>query len=412
MPNITTLKNTLVVLRISHNDIGDIFTVHPNLFEYFPNLSHLYVAYSKIYEWPNVTSASNLVRLDIKGNQISVLPNMTGLGFPVENNLKELYLSYNTLSHPVAANVWVGLPKLEKLTLTNCGIAIWPNFSFASNLILLALHKNFITDVPSLGFPTNNKVKELLLQFNNLSTIEPNEWNYFPALIKLNLHSCHISTWPNLTSSPNLQDLYLHANKLTALPSEHGLSENLKVLYLQGNNFGGTIPESFVNSLPKLRILRIHNIGLTQFPRISSVSNSLTELYLGGDAIGTIDPQALIGQDNFSFPTTTYPLLTRFYMPCARLQEFPDELFTIFPNIKRIDMHNQLYWYNGTVPNFTLAQNTLEILNIQNIQRTFLNADLKTIFHNMFVLNTLYMRRMCRTQFPFPTDFIVQNFPP
>ena len=99
--------------------LSDFHIVYPNFSFTFTKITHLDIPSSKVTEFPQMTQAHNLIRLNLNNNQIKMLPNISGLGFPEVNVLKEFYFTNNQLEMPVAPHVWTGFPNLVTLDLRN-----------------------------------------------------------------------------------------------------------------------------------------------------------------------------------------------------------------------------------------------------------------------------------------------------
>ena len=398
-------------------DLSDFNIVYPNFSFTFTKITHLDIPSSKVTEFPQMTQAHNLIRLNLNNNQIKMLPNISGLGFPEVNVLKEFYFTNNQLEMPVAPHVWTGFPNLVTLDLRNSEIGSWPDLQNATKLVQLRLSGNQITTIPlspSLGLPINNVLKELQMGSNPFQIPE-----FFslraniPHLSYLELSRSELTTWPNLSTLPQLVTLNLAYNRILRAPHNHGLPENnlLTTLHLQGNQeFGVNLSSTFFNNLPRLSTLVLDDCGFTQFPNISDVIDTLTRIFIRTSDIETIDLTALTGSEISETATPMSPL-TEFRMPNAKLREFPSEIFKIFPKLRILELSSQKDRYTGAVPDFSLVQNTLEHLYLNDIQGSIKTVDFTKVFKKMLKLRTLQMYSMNLEDFPFPVEFILKNFP-
>ena len=398
-------------------DLSDFHVVYPNFFFTFTKITHLVIPNSKVMEFPNATDAHNLQKLDLNNNQIKLLPNITGLGFPEGNLLREFYFTNNQLEMPVSPHVWAGLQNLVSLDLRNSRIGLWPDLRNATKLVHLRLSGSQITTIPSsgnMGLPTNNILRELLMGNNPLNISQLfSPWEGLAHLDNLELSSSGLETWPNLSTSSRLVTLNLANNKISRTPHNHGLPENnlLRTLYLNGNQeFGVNLSSTFFHNLPHLHTLQLDHCGFNQFPNVSDNIGTLIRIFIRTSNIETIDVTALFGSGNPDTFTSTSPL-NELRMPTAKLREFPSEIFKIFPKLRILELSNQKDWYTGTVPNFALVQNTLEYLYLNDIQGSFTNVDFTLVFKKMVKLRTLQMISMGQEHFPFPVEFILKNFP-
>ena len=305
-------------------DLSDFHVVYPNFFFTFTKITHLVIPRSQVKEFPNVTEAHNLLKLDLNNNQIKLLPNITCLGFPEANLLKEFYFTNNQLEMPVSPHVWAGFPNLVSLDLRNSGIGLWPDLRNATKLVHLRLSGNQITMIPNsgtLGLPINNVLRELLMGNNpiNMSQLF-SPWVGLPHLDNLELSSSGLETWPNLSASSRLVTLNLANNRISRTPHNHGLPENnlLRTLHLNGNNqFGVNLSSTFFHNLPRIHTLQLDQCGFNQFPNVTDNIGTLARTFIRTSDIKTIDVTALFGSENPETLTSTSPL-SELRMPTAK----------------------------------------------------------------------------------------------
>ena len=412
----TSLAENLEVFDMT-GDLSDFHVVYPNFFFTFTKITHLVIGDSMVMEFPNMTEAHNLQKLVLSNNQIKLLPNITGLGFPEANLLREFYFINNQLELPVSPHVWTGLQNLVTLDLRNSGIGLWPDLRNATELVHLKLSGNQITTIPisgSLGLPINNILRELLMGGNPLNISQLfSPLVGLPHLDNLELSNSGLETWPNLSTLSRLVNLNLANNRISRTPDNHGLPENnlLRTLNLNGNHeFGVNLSSTFFHSLPRLHTLHLSECGFNQFPNVSDNIETLTRIFIRQSDIETIDVTALFGSENPETFTSASSLI-ELRMTVAKLREFPSEIFKIFPKLRILELSSLKDWFTGTVPNFALVQNTLEYLYLNDIQGSFKTVDFTHVFKKMVKLKKLEMISNDQEHFPFPAEFILKNFP-
>ena len=215
---------------------------------------------------------SNLRKLDLRGKVIEGLAPGVFSGL---SELRELDLSYNRVAG-LTPGIFSGLSRLRELDLSyNLVAGLAPGvFNGLSSLDRLRLEAINFKSGPSFGikrigpgvFDHLNKLRDLDLDLNAISTIEPSAFAGLTSLISLELERNKLATIePGLIEGlPALRQLILYGNNLTKVPTE-GLGElpNLLNLVLSGNPLGNLTPGVFDN-LPNLRSLDLGSIGLSR----------------------------------------------------------------------------------------------------------------------------------------------------
>ena len=116
----------------------------------------------------------------------------------------------------------------------------------------MLLHNNNITDDSGIqsiidGLKTNNTLKDLSLNNNQLSGIIPLEIGNLTNLNSLFINQNQFtgSIPSDIGNLTNLKELFINQNQLTGeIPESIGNLSNIELLYLSGNQFTGQIPES------------------------------------------------------------------------------------------------------------------------------------------------------------------------
>ena len=226
-PNVTAVSESLALLYLSGPDLSDFNEVYPNFSETFPEIKWLDIQNSELTMLPNITTAYNLIRLNLIGNKIRSLPNISALGFPEGNVLSDLFLGLNEIHYPVEPQVWTGIPNLEHLDLRNAGISLWPDLRNATKLKRLYLQGANIVEIPdvrNLGLPDGNVLEELLVNDNPLVKIPSSgKWTEFPSLTTLEMTACGVTMFPFppefiLDNLPALTSLNIRGNAMTTIP--------------------------------------------------------------------------------------------------------------------------------------------------------------------------------------------------
>ena len=254
---------------------------------------------------------------------------------------------------------------------------------------------------------------------SDFNEVYPNFSETFPEIQWIDIRDSGLTELPNITTASKLTLLNLKGNKIRMRNgyAHHGLPTDnvLEQLVLERNpDFGANLSSTFFQNLPRLKVLSLQYCGLTKFPDVSGVIDTLTTLLLGGNDLTVVDPNSLIGQNSFNSSeakATTYPL-TDLRVAGAKLREFPNELFTLFPNLVIVHMNGQEDWYTGKLPDFSLVQNTLQDLFINNNYKLdYRLDDFTKMFKNMRLLDRLVIDWLYLEEFPFPVEFILDNFP-
>uniref|UniRef100_A0A8C6R3U3 Leucine rich repeat containing G protein coupled receptor 5 n=1 Tax=Nannospalax galili TaxID=1026970 RepID=A0A8C6R3U3_NANGA len=184
-------------------------------FQHLPELRTLTLnGASQITEFPDLTGTANLESLTLTGAKISSLPQTVCDQLP---NLRVLDLSYNLL---------------EDL----------PSFSGCQKLQKIDLRHNEIYEIKVGTFQQLLSLRSLNLAWNKIAIIHPNAFSTLPSLIKLDLSSNLLSSFP-ITGLHGLTHLKLTGNHaLQSLISSENFPE-LKVIEMpyayQCCTFGG-----------------------------------------------------------------------------------------------------------------------------------------------------------------------------
>ncbi|XP_017654041.1 leucine-rich repeat-containing G-protein coupled receptor 5 isoform X2 [Nannospalax galili] len=210
-----TAIRTLSNLKELHFYENPIQFVGISAFQHLPELRTLTLnGASQITEFPDLTGTANLESLTLTGAKISSLPQTVCDQLP---NLRVLDLSYNLL---------------EDL----------PSFSGCQKLQKIDLRHNEIYEIKVGTFQQLLSLRSLNLAWNKIAIIHPNAFSTLPSLIKLDLSSNLLSSFP-ITGLHGLTHLKLTGNHaLQSLISSENFPE-LKVIEMpyayQCCTFGG-----------------------------------------------------------------------------------------------------------------------------------------------------------------------------
>ncbi|CAG5078772.1 Oidioi.mRNA.OKI2018_I69.PAR.g9082.t1.cds [Oikopleura dioica] len=246
-------------------------------------------------------SLSEVVRLDLRSNQIEELP-----VFPEMPKLNFLQLQENAISliEPNAFNKTRGvnnvflnenhLTRIEKET-----------FSGLLDVKLLSLSKNKLDKIENFAFVELHSLITLSLSDNFLDKITPKILEGLEKLKTLELNGNQLRKLHKDTFSETkqLKNLDLSENLLTEIPAAIRNLEKLVVLALQGNKIGA-VEMSGLEGLQNLEKLDLsNNLIKSIHPKVFIPTPSLTLADFSGNEIKVLEPfEALnLGQTELSF---------------------------------------------------------------------------------------------------------------
>lgn len=265
-------------------------------------------------EFPTpILSLTNLKKLDLSSNKLTGnVPNLSAL-----INLKYLNISNNNLSGDVFTS-FSTLSNIEEIYVgDNAFTSSSANFSNFSNLIALDIANCGFTAVPT--------------SLQNLKS--------------LNVSRNNITDYSNLSAIPNLEELKISGNQLTAIPSVVGNLAHLKTLDASNNSL---TQFSALANLTQLEWLSLENDALQNVPNEIQNLQNLIHLNLGRNLLVS----------GFS-AISSLPKLEQLWLDHNQISgNFPAEILTS-PHLMSLSVQSNNI--SGNIPS-----NIPEICNISN----------------------------------------------
>jgi Leucine-rich repeat (LRR) protein/Ca2+-binding EF-hand superfamily protein len=242
----------IITMDVSQNQLVSLPEKH--LFQATVQLRKLDCSNNKLRSLPKaINSCHELLLLRADDNQLSSLPDLTGLGelqvLSARGNkmrqiaeqtsslreLRKLNLSLNPITDLHAAT-FASMIKLSELNLEGCDLEFLPETVFENNKLLRTLHL------------TGNKLRELPSSIGSLTSLEtlnanhnslrllPDTVGQLHKLMRLNLGHNQLRELPKkLDGLYYLLELQLEQNVLTELPQSIGQLTSIQVLNVKHN---------------------------------------------------------------------------------------------------------------------------------------------------------------------------------
>lgn len=247
-------------------------------------------------------------------------------------------------------------PAIQRLVLRNNKIkSIDAAFQFYKDLQYVDLSSNHLVIIPSKCFIYQDKLQELHLNKNKLSSINDTTFQGLKSLTVLNLRENYLEELPKGLFSilPKLEELNLGQNRVSKIDIRafDGLA-SLRVLYLD-DNLLSLVPTT---SFPLLGSLAELHIGLNTFKTLPDDAfkglNKLSVLDLNGAGLSNITSNAFKGltglrtlnlADNRlkTVPTQQLSLLVRLEELCVGQNEYTvleANSFKGLSNLRKLDV--------------------------------------------------------------------------
>uniref|UniRef100_A0A8D2DPZ3 Leucine rich repeat containing G protein-coupled receptor 5 n=1 Tax=Sciurus vulgaris TaxID=55149 RepID=A0A8D2DPZ3_SCIVU len=214
--------SSLVVLHLHNNRIHSL---GKKCFDGLHSLETLDLNYNNLDDFPtSIRTLSNLKELTLNGaSQITEFPDLTGTA-----NLESLTLTGAQISS-LPQTVCDQLPNLQVLDLSYNLLEDLPSFSVCQKLQKIDFRHNEIYEIKVDTFQQLLGLRSLNLAWNKIALIHPNAFSTLPSLIKLDLSSNLLSSFP-VTGLHGLTHLKLTGNHaLQTLISSENFPE-LKII--------------------------------------------------------------------------------------------------------------------------------------------------------------------------------------
>ena len=263
MPNLTLIKDTLMLLRLNRNDMSSLnFT---ELFQTYPRLDRLEMDVCEIATWPDFSGAHKLKHVYLQSNKFTSYP--ANPGFPANSILQTLNIHNNMVDNTLSSisSFFENLPHLRYLEMNNVGLTTWPHVSgYISRLIVFHVAGNKLN-----GFDFNR-----LLGVDSVSSPHlPPEGHR--SLTNWNINSINLDYFPEemFTIFPKLSQLRMGGNgQMTNVPNFTLAQSTLVRLEMHSNGIGANSPypsfnyETVFHNMVKLRDIIMHNNFIRRFP--------------------------------------------------------------------------------------------------------------------------------------------------
>lgn len=276
--------------------------------------------------------------IDLSARQIDNLPIFL---YKHAHEIISLNLSRNSRLQ-IPSDFVQACTSLRDLKMVEMGIKrIQPSVRQIAGLTRLDLSINRIVD---LEHAMLNELPELTTLFihNNRLTALPDYFVHFSCLKYLNISNNRFETFPVVVCDvASLVDLDVSFNNLSVLPPEIGKLKNLQTLTLFSNNI--TVLPATLSSMTKLRELDVRYNLIEDFspvnlaPKLASVraqynaAKSL-ELFAGTLSVLNLSHNALT---RFTIVGgSTAALLTHLDLSHARLETVPEDLFVLCTSLQ------------------------------------------------------------------------------
>ncbi|XP_026723951.1 leucine-rich repeat-containing G-protein coupled receptor 5 isoform X2 [Athene cunicularia] len=240
--------SSLVVLHLHNNRI---YSLGKKCFDGLHSLETLDLNYNSLDEFPTaIRTLTNLKELGFHSNNIKSIPERAFVGNP---SLITIHF-YDNPIQLVGKSAFQHLPELRTLTLNGASqITEFPDLTGTTSLESLDLSYNLLKDLPC--FTTCKKLQKIDLHHNEIGEIKADTFQQLAALRSLNLAWNKIKViHPNAFSSlPSLIKLDVSSNLLSSFPVTglHGLTH----LKLTGNHALQSLISS--ENFPELKVMEM-----------------------------------------------------------------------------------------------------------------------------------------------------------
>ncbi|XP_058444002.1 protein toll-like [Malaya genurostris] len=296
-------------------------------------------------------------------------------------DLEKLFLSSGI--EDIQPDLFADLPNLRWLILRSNHVKLLHNvFDNLTNLVILELGANQITELEPGLFKNQRKLRHLNLWRNQLRNITRESFRGAETLQELDLSVNAIESLnPDVfTLLPDLTVLNLGFNRFPALP-ENLLSDNRNLKEFKFINNQGplqTLPENFLSNLPQLKTVILNRCSFTHLPAsLFRGSSDITHMDLSYNQLSSVPKQLLRDQLRLQDLNLAY----------NELEMIPDGLFENTKELLTLQLsNNRLYNLSA------LIFSSLEKLTVLNIDNNHLHVIDKLTFSGTIALEKLYMQ--------------------
>ncbi|BFZ20810.1 hypothetical protein BsWGS_23849 [Bradybaena similaris] len=182
-------RSNLTSLILDHNNISDSHSLSSILRSSADSLRTLTLQVNQLTSIPDLAFLSNIKKLDLTYNRISVSNSGT---MPVD--MFELDLGHNLL--PYIPKAMSNLSRLLDLTMVSNLVHEITASDFPTGVIWVHLGYNLITKLNYTTFPANSTIQYLHLNNNPINDISSNAFQNIPRLTLVNLAETEITRLP------------------------------------------------------------------------------------------------------------------------------------------------------------------------------------------------------------------------
>ncbi|XP_018461256.1 receptor-like protein 15 isoform X2 [Raphanus sativus] len=318
LPHLLLHQKELRLVDLSDNRLHGLFPSW--LMENNTNLEVLLLQNNSFTNFQLPKSAHSLLFLDVSANELSqlfpndigwILPNLRHLNLSKNSlqgnlptslgNMKKIYfldVSHNDLYGKLPRSLTMGCYSLMFLKLSHNKLSgnIFPEPTNLTSLEVLSLDNNQFSGRIGDGLLNSSRMYALDISNNYLTDIIPSWIGNLSYLSMLLISNNYLEGQiPVLTDIYDLVLLDLSANRLSGeLP--YRFNSDTRMLFLQDNNFSGTIPDTVLGN--HVSILDLRNNRLSgSIPKFVSNQKIYILLLRGNNLIGSI-PYQMCGLSN------------------------------------------------------------------------------------------------------------------
>lgn len=284
------IRNVFPELRYLDLEYANIYSLHSELYNPFPNLTHLYISGNMIQQSSlNDILPNTLMYLNLSDNGISEFL------FDGLSNLLSLTLDNNKISRMGKDITLNKMYRLENLSLANNQISFFDNntFQYVSNLRYLNLRNTSSTFNFDIIQPLKF-LETLILDNNSLENI-PISIPLNITTLSLNCNKLKYLTYSSFVNMPNLRKLHISRNIISSINVDTFETQKLlEELYLD-DNYLSFLPRNWCKFMKKLRYLNLSGNKFTSLEMvIYSSTLPIEQLYLERNPVQSINMSSIL----------------------------------------------------------------------------------------------------------------------